>query len=310
MPKALDALSLLTASLLLAVRAGAQINTVQNIAPDVYFHEGDPKMGPTCNNGWVVMDDYVVVVDANYPAGAKVVAPKIQAMTAKPIRFVIDTHFHPDHSTGNEVWAELGAIPVAHVATLDQLKAMGAEQWRESAKSRPDMAGSTLKLPSLAYTDELVFDDGRHRVELHWLGVGHTKGDTLVWLPKEKILFTGDVCVNGSFNYLHDSNVDEWIKLLEKAKNLGAVKVCPGHGPMGGPEIIADQQEYFIQLQRGVKAFVDAGKSPAEVSELSPSLASRLRAIGNIARYVPTDFWFKAQVEKVYAELGGKSLPK
>src|SRR5471030_1554959 len=90
----------------------AQINTVQNLAPDVFFHEGDPRLG-TCNNGWIIMSDYVVGVDANYPVGAKVVIPKIRAMTDKPIRFVIDTHFHPDHSFGNQVWAEAGAVPVA-----------------------------------------------------------------------------------------------------------------------------------------------------------------------------------------------------
>ena len=90
--------------------ARAQIGAVQNIAPGVYFHEGDPRLG-TCNNGWIVMDDYVVVVDANYPIGAKVLIPKVRATTEKPVRFVIDTHWHPDHSFGNEVWAELGRDP-------------------------------------------------------------------------------------------------------------------------------------------------------------------------------------------------------
>src|ERR1700685_3788982 len=86
----------------------AQLNTVQSIAPGVYFHEGDPRLG-TCNNGWIVMDDYVIEVDANYPVGAKIVIPKIRALTDKPVRFVVDTHFHPDHASGNEVWAQQGA---------------------------------------------------------------------------------------------------------------------------------------------------------------------------------------------------------
>jgi glyoxylase-like metal-dependent hydrolase (beta-lactamase superfamily II) len=287
----------------------AQINTVQPIAPDVYFHEGDPRRGH-CNNGWIVMNDYVVEVDANYPSGAKIVIPKIRAMTEKPLRFVIDTHFHPDHSFGNQIWSDEGAVVVAQAGTLDELEKSGAADWDLSAKSRPDVAASRLKLPSLVYTDLLVFDDGRHRVELRWAGIAHTRGDTLVWLPKERILFTGDVCVNGSFNYVHDSDIGEWIKALEAAKKLGAQKVCPGHGPMGGPEIIADQQGYFIELRRGVQELIDEKKSPAEVKAAVPELAARLRKIAHIARYVPTDAYFTAHVGKAYMELGAGPLPK
>jgi len=307
---ALRNLPLIACLALLAPSSGvAQINTVQNIAPDVYFHQGDPRLG-TCNNGWIVMADYVVEVDANYPVGARIIIPKIQAITAKPIRFVIDTHFHPDHSSGNQIWADAGAVAVAQVATLAELVKSGEAQWALGAKTRPDLASSRLKLPSITYTDAMAFDDGNHRIELHFFGVGHTHGDTLVWLPHEKILFTGDVCVNGSYNYIHDSDVGEWIKLLEKVKTLGAEKVCPGHGPMGGPEIIEDQQAYFIELMRGVQAQVDAKKSPAEVKAAVPAIAARLRTIKHIARYVPTDFWFTAQVDKVYTELGGQELPE
>jgi glyoxylase-like metal-dependent hydrolase (beta-lactamase superfamily II) len=287
----------------------AQINTVQNLAPGVYFHEGDPRLG-TCNNGWIVMEDYVVVVDANYPVGAKVIIPKIRAITDKPVRFVIDTHFHPDHSTGNQVWADQGATLVAQEGTLDELRKSGAAAWALSAKSRPDVAASTLRLPSIVYSEMMAFDDGGHRVELRWPGIAHTRGDTLVWLPREKILFTGDVCVNGSYNYLHDSDVGEWIKALERAKELGAEKVCPGHGPMGGPEVIRDQQEYFIELRSGVQALVDAAKTPDEVKAAAPALAAELRKHRQVARYVPTDFYITGQVEKIYMELGGTSLPR
>jgi len=287
----------------------AQINTVQNIAPGVYFHEGDPRLG-TCNNGWIVMNDYVVEVDANYPVGARIVIPKIREITDKPVRFVVDTHFHPDHSFGNQVWADEGAVPVAHAAALEELERSGASAWELSAKSRPDVAASKLKLPSLVYTDSMVFDDGQHRVELRWPGVAHTRGDTLVWLPHERILFTGDVCVNGSFNYVHDSDIGGWIRALESAKKLGAQRVCPGHGPVGGPEVIADQQGYFVELQRGVRELVDAGKSPAEVKAAAPELAARLKKITRIRRYVPSDLYFTAHVEKAYMELGGGPLPK
>jgi cyclase len=296
-------------ALLAAPAAGmAQINSVQNLAPGVYFHEGDPRLG-TCNNGWIVMDDCVVVVDANYPVGAKVIMPKIRAITDRPVRFVIDTHFHSDHSFGNQVWADQGATLVAQEAALDELRKSGAAAWDLSARSRPDVAASKLRLPSLVYSETMAFDDATHRVELRWPGIAHTRGDTLVWLPREKILFTGDVCVNGSYNYLHDSDVGEWIQALERAKKLGAEKVCPGHGPMGGPEIIRDQQEYFIELRNGVQSLIKAGKTAAEVKAGAPGLAAVLRKDRQVARYVPTDFYFTAHVEKVYVEMGGTPLP-
>lgn len=285
----------------------AQINTVQTVAPGVYFHQGDPRFGHS-NNGWVVLDDYVVVIDANYPSGAKEVMPKVKASSPKPVRFVVDTHHHADHAFGNQLWADEGAVEIAQMNAFDELgRSRGA--WELAAKDRPDVAASKLKLPTMAYPDLLYFKDSAHPIELHWAGVAHTRGDTLVWLPNEKILFTGDVCVNGPHNNVRDGNVTEWIKALDAAIKLGATIVCPGHGPMGGPEIIVDQQRYFIELRNGVQALVTAKKSPAEVRAAVSALGAELRKIPTIARYVPSDRWFAAHVEKVYVELGGAPLP-
>jgi len=285
----------------------AQINTVQTVAPGVYFHQGDPRLGHS-NNGWVVLDDYVVVIDANYPSGAKEVMPKVSASSPKPVRFVVDTHHHPDHAFGNQLWADAGAVEIAQANAFTALE-NSSEAWAQAAKDRPDVAASRLKLPSLAYPDLLYFKDSAHPIELRWAGVAHTRGDTLVWLPREKILFTGDVCVNGPHNFLRDGNITEWIKALEAAGKLGAMIVCPGHGPMGGPEIIADQQRYFIELQKGVQALVEAKKTPAEVKAAVPALGAELRKIAAIARYVPSDRWFTPHVDKVWRELGGAPLP-
>jgi cyclase len=298
----------------LASQAGAQVETVQTVAPGVYFHQGDPRRGHS-NNGWLVLDDYVVVIDANYPSGAAIVQPKIKATTEKPVRFVFDTHHHADHAYGNQLWADAGATLVASTGMLTELQRVetgyfgGAPgRWENSAKNRPDVAASKLKPPSLLFSQELFFDDGHRRVELRWLGVAHTRGDAVAWLPKEKIIFTGDVCVNGPHNNVSDGDIGEWIKTLERIKQLGAEKVCPGHGPMGGPEIIVDQQRYFIELQREVKQRFDAHLSPAEVKAAVPAIAEALKKIPAIARYVPASLLVPAQ--KVYVELGGEPFPK
>lgn len=291
--------------LALASIGAAQVNTVQMLAPGIYAHEGDNRRGHS-NNGWVVFEDYTVVIDANYPSGAAEVLPKVRASTDKPLRFVVDTHHHGDHAYGNQFWASEGATLVAHKAAVEILRQSGIADFAASASRRPDVAASNLKVPSLQYPDTLVFDDGQRRLELHWLGVAHTKGDTFLWLPKEKILFTGDACVNGAFNMIRDGDTAEWIKTLERAKLFGAEKVVPGHGPVGGPEVIADQQSYVIELRRGLQAMIDAKKSPADIRAALPALATELKQKPNIARYVPGNL--TAHTEKIYTEMTGRPL--
>ena len=311
---ALKGVSLLSCSLpalLAALTCTAEVNQVTNIAPDVYFHEGDLKGRGHCNNGWVVFQDYVLVIDANFPSGAQEIIPKIKAITDKPIRFAFDTHHHGDHAYGNQIWVENGAIPVAHTGVIEEMKKYetghyGSKpgRWEEAAKSRTDMAGIKLKPPTLLYTNSLIFDDGKHRVELLHLGVAHTRGDGFAWLPKEKILFTGDACVNGPYNFTGDGNVTKWIRTLEAAKKLGAVTVCPGHGPVGTGALLEDQQTFFVELTRQVKRL--ARKKPEEVKASIESIRFELQANERIARYVG-DF-LATQVERVYVERGGKSF--
>jgi glyoxylase-like metal-dependent hydrolase (beta-lactamase superfamily II) len=213
------------------------------------------------------------------------------------------------------VWADAGATLVASVGTLEEMKQVetgyfgsAPGRWEKSARNRPDVAASKLTPPSVLFPKDLFFDDGRQRVELRWFGIAHTRGDAMAWLPKEKILFTGDVCVNGAYNNVADGDIGEWIKTLELLKQLGAEKVCPGHGPIGGPEILVDQQRYFIELQRQVKTLQEARKSPAEVKAAIPLIAAELKKIPSIARYVPASLLAPAQ--KVYLELGGAPFPR
>jgi cyclase len=289
-------------ALFVVAAAQAQVNEVRKIAPDVYFHEGDLKGKGHCNNGWVVFEDYVLVIDGNFPSGAKEVIPKIRAITEKPIRFAFDTHHHGDHAYGNQIWVEQGAVPVAHEGVLREMQKFEPGRWNDTAKGRKDVAESKLKLPTLLYTNLMVFDDGKHRVELLHFGVAHTRGDGFAWLPKEKILFTGDACVNGPYNFMGDGDSEQWVKTLEAAKKLGAKTVCPGHGPMGTGDLLEDQQKYFVELRKQVKKV--ARKSPEQVKGLVEDIRTNLKSDQQIARYVG-DF-FPAQVEKVYREMGGK----
>ena len=305
----------LTTALLMAslTDAQAQVGEVRKVAPDVYFHQGDIEGKGHCNNGWVIFEDYVLVIDANFPSGAREVIPKIRALTSKPIRFAFDTHHHGDHAYGNQVWVDEGATPVAHTGVLEEMKKyetglFGGKpgRWEEEAKQREDLRASKLKAPTLLFPDTLIFDDGVHRVELRHLGVAHTRGDGFAWLPKEKILFTGDATVNGAYNYVGDGHIGDWIRTLDRARALGAQSIGPGHGPYGPGSVLDDQQLFFKELYRVVKAAAE-GKSATDVQAAVEKLKAELSANPRIARYVGSGFG--SQVAKVYNEQTGRSFP-
>jgi len=292
-----------------------EINKAIPVAGGVWFHQGDIEHQGHCNNGWIVLRDYVLVVDANFPSGAENILPKIHAASGKPIRFVFDTHHHGDHTFGNDVWLQNGATPLAHTGVIEEMKRYETGyydhkpgRWEEEAKVRQDMAGHHLSPPSLLFPRELFFDDGEQRVELLHLGVAHTHGDALAWLPKQRILFTGDACVNGPYNFVGDGNVEQWIGTLDAAKKLGARVVCPGHGPHGSAGLLDDQQLFFKQLREKVGAQVNAKKSAREVYQAVPQIRAELTAQPRIARYVG-DEGIREQIEKVYQEMTGEGFP-
>jgi cyclase len=310
----LSRLALTTALLMGCLpEARAQVGEVRKVAPDVYFYQGDIDGKGHCNNGWVVFEDYVLVIDANFPSGAREVIPKIRALTSKPIRFAFDTHHHGDHAYGNQVWVEEGATPVAHTGVLEEMKKyetglFGGKpgRWEEEAKRRADVRESKLKAPSVLFPDTLIFDDGVHRVELRHFGVAHTHGDGFAWLPREKILFTGDAAVNGAYNYVGDGHVGDWIRTLDRARALGAQNIGPGHGPWGPASVLDDQQLFFKEIYRVVKG-AGEGKAAADVQAAVDGWKAELSANARIARYVGSGF--ASQVAKVYNELTGRSFP-
>ncbi|MBC8165256.1 MAG: MBL fold metallo-hydrolase, partial [Bryobacteraceae bacterium] len=286
-------------------QAAAAVNEVDTVSNGVYFHQGDIEGHGHCNNGWVIFKDYVLVIDANFPSGAQVILPKIRAITQKPIRFAFDTHHHGDHAYGNQVWIENGATAVGHVGVAEEMKRHEPGRWDDTAKSRPDVAASRLTPPSLLFPKELYFDDGEHRVELLHLGVAHTRGDAFAWLPKERILFSGDACVNGAYNFVGDGDVEKWVATLDGARKLGARVLCPGHGPRGAADVLEDQQQFFAGLRERVGALVKAKKTPGEVHGSIEKIRGELVSRSRIARYVGKGL--AAQVEKVHHEMTGRN---
>src|SRR6516165_8640143 len=251
-----------------------EFNDVKEVAKGVYFRYSsisatDDKIPfGGCNNIWVVFEDYVVVIDANFPKEAGDVIAAVKKTTDKPIRYVFDTHHHGDHAYGNAVFAKEGAGIIAQRNCARWLRLSGAKEFEEAGKGptgRKDVRESKLKVPNVVFDDKLVLDDGTQRVEFLFLGHAHTSGDAFAYLPKYKLLCTGDACVNGAFNYMGHSDSASWIRVLERAQQLDVKWVLPSHGPIAGKDLLETQKRYFVELRRQVQEGIQADKSVADI---------------------------------------------
>src|SRR6202011_4319571 len=169
---------------------------------------------------------------------------------------------------GNAVFAKAGAGIIAQANCAKWLRLNGAKEFADAGKGpngRKDVADSALKVPNVIFDDKLVLDDGKQRIEFVFLGHAHTAGDAVAYLPKHKILCTGDACVNGAFNFMGHSDSASWIRALERMQQFDVQMVCPGHGPVAGKELLETQKRYFVELRQQVKQGIDAGKDVDEI---------------------------------------------
>ena len=110
-------------------RGDAQPNTLKQIAPGVWFREGDLAAGH-CNNVIIEMKDYLLVVDANFPSGARLALADAKKVSPKPVKFVFDTHHHGDHTYGNAVWTSMGATTIAYQGVAEEMKRYEPARWQ------------------------------------------------------------------------------------------------------------------------------------------------------------------------------------
>ena len=255
------------ASLLCASVAFAQ-DAVRQLAPGVYLRPGDRGRREPANCTWVVFRDYVVVLDGNFPWGAREILPEIKRTTDKPIRYVFNTHHHGDHSYGNSIYADQGAAVVSSAATAEEMRTKGFAGWKNWNESH-SLEGARPEAASITFSDKLVLDDGTQRVEFTRVGPGHTAGDSVAYLPKHKILVTGDLCVTWAFgNNLGDpgGDYDAWLGVLDRLAAWDVDIVVPGHGPTGPVSVLRVQHEYLADMLTQVRAAVKAGKSADDLA--------------------------------------------
>ncbi|HET7086322.1 MAG TPA: MBL fold metallo-hydrolase [Rhizomicrobium sp.] len=280
--------------------------TLQEIGPGVYA-----AIGGGSNAGVVIGDNAVLVVDSfGGPGTAKALLSEIRKITPKPIRYVVNTHYHLDHTGGNQVFKDAGAIIVAH----RNVRAwMLAENQRMFGQGDPAFQAqmaqrlAQLPLPDLVTESPITIWLGSRRVDIRPVE-GHTGGDLVVGVPDAKVLFCGDLLWRMPPNII-DGTVSKWIatdRSFEQLPDAASMVFVPGHGDVATLKDVAIFRGYLTDLMSFTAAGLKAGlKGDALRADVLP----KLRA--SHPDYVTTQAGPLREVTLMEQELDGtKHLPQ
>ena len=284
--------------------AGTQARafTFVPITDDIYHAIGTGTMTVGCNGAVIINANDVLVVDSHIsPPAAAALRDELKAMTSKPIRFVVNTHFHFDHAHGNEMYGPDVEI-IGHEFTRTQLVSGASKSGRSYAsfvgtlptqiaqlKQRAAAADGTERAkleaqvaiterhyaaseavkptpPNVTLREAMTLYRGGREIRLLFLGRGHTGGDVVVHLPRERIVATGDLLTQNP-GYLGDAYVTDWIATLEKLKSVDFDTVLPGHGDaFTGTAKIDHFQAYLRDFWSQAQSMQKTGVSAEEAS--------------------------------------------
>lgn len=233
-----------------------------------YTAEGDP------NTGVIIGDDGVMVLDTQAtPTMAQDVIAKIRTVTDKPIKYVVLTHYHAVRVLGASGYNPQQII--ASQDTYDLIVERGAQDYKSEVERFPRLFNDLksvpgLTWPTMTFKGEMTVFMGKTEVKLMQVGRGHTKGDTIAWMPKEKVLFSGDLVEFGATPYTGDAYLQDWPQTLDNVEKFGARALVPGRGDaLTTPETVKaalDGTRDFIRKMYGsVEQGVKAGKSLHEI---------------------------------------------
>jgi cyclase len=261
----------------------------EKISDGVYYATANGAMITGSNDVVIVNDDDVMLVDAGVtPAVARALVQDVKLLTDKPVRWVVNTHFHYDHTDGNSIFGpEVQIIGHEYVRqAILNLDVLHREPFKTAQANLPDQIEALKKQvsaekdaqqramlqqqlaateaeqkqfaeikptpPTMTYRSNLTLVRGRREIRLMFLGRGHTPGDTVVFLPKERIVCTGDL-MESRLAYMGDGIFDEWITTLDAVKKLEFDTALPGHGvPFHEKALITAYQSYLKDLMAQV----------------------------------------------------------
>ncbi|MGH7050608.1 MAG: MBL fold metallo-hydrolase [Acetobacteraceae bacterium] len=273
-----------------------------------YTAEGDP------NTGVVVGEHSVLVVDAQAtPAMAEAVIARIRSVTEKPIRHVVLSHYHAVRVLGASAYrgAEIIASEVTRALIVERgQQDMESEIGRFPRLFRGKDSIPGLTWPSLVFHQRMTLWLGKREVQIIHIGRSHTAGDTVVWLPKERVLFAGDTVEYGATPYCGDAHFTDWPATLGAVLALGAEKMVPGRGRSltdrtkveeGIAETAAFTSELFALVKKGVQRH-------APLNELYQEAMAEMRP--RYGHWVIFEHCMPFDVSRAYDEAKGLDRPR
>src|SRR5437879_3799142 len=305
---------LLPATWVAAQAASEDLFDIKPIADGVYAAIAKPAYKVNCNAAIIVLGDAVLVVDTHSkPSPARALIDQIKKLTPKPVKFVVNTHFHWDHYQGNEAYPSswpAGVEIISSEATRTNIERIGIPRIKNEIVTMPqeianlkkdlekastaeqknaiasnlrqaeayfaELKSMQVTLPTMTFDRSLILRRAGRTVEILWLGRAHTDGDVFVYLPNEKVLVTGDA-LHGWTPFMGDSYPYDWIQTLDAAEKLDFNLVLGGHGDvMHGKLRFELWKQYFQDLMDQTAAAYAQGDSLEQAQKsVSASLTKK-----------------------------------
>jgi cyclase len=245
---------------------------IRKLEDGVYVYVGK-NFNSNC--GIVLTQEGVVLIDsAHNPTDSRAVLEAVRKLTSLPVRFLIDTEPHPDHTTGHFVFSPPAAIIAAEGAgeSMRARERADPERIQKLAATSPEMRaaleGYRFVTPNIEYHQKMTLKVGERTFELMYLKGVHSESDTAVWLPKERVLFSAaGVVVNQINNLRPIVSIPDILAAAKMMKGLNPVHVVPGHGAPGTVKIFDESEKYYTLLLERVGRLAKEGKSLEEIKK-------------------------------------------
>lgn len=239
---------------------------ITKIKDGIYVQTAKSTPQANSNGSIIVTSEGIVLVDTGQTAvDSREILEATKKLSSQPVRFVIDTETHPDHTYGHFLFPS--ALIINAVGAGDEMRqSFDANRMADQAKSSPQMQaaleGFKLVPPQIEYGDKMVLHVGERTFMLYNLGTTHSLANTAVWLPNERVLFAASVAVEKQINTIRPhTNIPDMIAMLKMMQAVNPEVVIPGHGAPTTTKMLADYQKYLETLLARVNELVKQGKS-------------------------------------------------
>jgi len=257
--------------------------------------------GEDSNTTFIITTEGVIIIDTRpTPTEARKVLKEIRKLTDLPIVYTINTHYHGDHTFGNQVFKSSKSI-IAHKNVRDTLIKSGQDHLSLfKTFGLPGMDEVEVTPPNIVYEKGMEIWLGEYRLQLLYHGKGHTNGDTIIFLDQLRTVITGDLVFNKKIPYMADAYIDEWIESLKYIQFLKNETVIPGHGPIGGRPTVIAMKHYLMDLKERVLEQLKDKKSLEETQNaVEPILRKKYKDWKKLD-------WIRGNIERAWLEYSSK----